>query len=187
MKVWSERLDEPARKREPRRSIQVRSKSNGSSVAPVWDDMDELHLIMVGFIENPVTLEGEAGEIGRVVVICFADAGEARDQGANRHEIGDEFIACMFPKLFVDVKCDVISLAAEGRCKEDAPHASMERAPSRRWATRRFISSKITGCDDDALTFLQLPVSVLDSRAAFRACRIGEHGAGIIINRYDCK
>ena len=75
-------------------------------------------------------------------MICLADAGEARDQGANRHEVGDEFIARIFPKLFVDVGCDLISLAAEGRRKVDASHASMERAPLRRLAIRRFISSK---------------------------------------------
>ena len=98
--------------------------------------------MLVGLIENPVVLEGEAGEIGRVIMICLADAGEARDQCANRHEIGDKFIACIFPKLFVDLVCNVISLAAEGRCKDDASHASMERAPVRRCATRRFISSK---------------------------------------------
>jgi hypothetical protein len=53
-------------------------------------------------------------------VICFADAGEVRDQNANRHEVGDEFIACIFAKLFVDVGCDVISLAVEGGCKDVA-------------------------------------------------------------------
>ena len=50
-------------------------------------------------------------------MICFADTGEVRDQNANRHEVGDEFIACIFVKLFVDVGCDVISLAVEGGCK----------------------------------------------------------------------
>ena len=104
--------------------------------------MDELHLIIVGFIENPVVLEGKSGEAGGVVMICLADAGEARDQGANRHEVGDEFIACIFPKLFIDVDCDVISLAAKGRRKGDGSHASIERAPRRRLAIRRFISSK---------------------------------------------
>ena len=104
--------------------------------------MDELHLMVVSFIENPVVFEGEAGEVGRIIMICFADTGEAGDQSADRHEIGDEFIACFFPKLFVDVDCDVISLAAEGRPKDNASHASMERAPLRRWAIRRFISSK---------------------------------------------
>ena len=87
--------------------------------------MDESDLMVVSFIENPVVFEGEAGEVGRIIMICLADAGKARDQGANRHEVGDEFIARIFTKLFVDVDCDVISLAAEGRCKDDAPHASM--------------------------------------------------------------
>jgi hypothetical protein len=82
---------------------QVRSKSNGSSVAAARDDMEESDLMVVSVIENPVVLKREAGEIGRVVRICLADAGEARDQSANRHEVGDEFIACIFTKLFVDV------------------------------------------------------------------------------------
>jgi hypothetical protein len=69
-------------------------------MAAAWDDMNEPDLKVVGFIENPVVLEREAGEIGRVVMICLADAGEARDQCANRHEIGDKFVACIFPKLF---------------------------------------------------------------------------------------
>lgn len=43
---------------------------------------------LVSFIENPVVLEREASEVGRVVMICLADAGEARDQSANRHKIG---------------------------------------------------------------------------------------------------
>jgi hypothetical protein len=55
--------------------------------------MDESDLMVVSFIENPVMLEGETGEVGRIIMICLADAGEARYQGANRHEIGDEFIA----------------------------------------------------------------------------------------------
>jgi hypothetical protein len=41
---------------------------------------------------------------------------------------------------------------------------------------------EITGCDDNSLTFLQLPAGLLDVRAAFRACCISEHGAGIVIN-----
>ena len=32
--------------------------------------------MVVGFIENPVMLEREAGEIVRVVMICLADAGK---------------------------------------------------------------------------------------------------------------
>jgi len=111
-------------------------------LAPARDDMDESDLMVVSFIENPVVFEGEAGEVGRIIMICFADTGEARDQGANRHKVGDEFMACIFPKLFIDVGCNIISLAAEGRCKDDASHASMERAPLRRLAIRRFISSK---------------------------------------------
>ena len=107
----------------------MRSKSKGSSVSA---DIDESDLMVVSFIENPVVFEGEAGEVGRIIMICFADTGEARDQSANCHEVGDEFIACIFTKLFVDVDCDVISLAAEGRCKDAAPYASMECAPLRR-------------------------------------------------------
>ena len=124
------------------RRMRVRSKSNRSSVAAARDDMDESDLMVVSFIENPVVFEGKAGEVGRIIMICFADTGEARDQSANCHEVGDEFIACIFTKLFVDVGCNIISLAAEGRCKDNASHASMERAPLRRFAIRRFISSK---------------------------------------------
>jgi hypothetical protein len=75
----------------------VRSKPNGTPVAPARDDMNESDLMVVSFTENPVMLEGEAGEVGRIIMICPADTGEARDQGANRHEIGDESIACIFP------------------------------------------------------------------------------------------
>jgi hypothetical protein len=32
--------------------------------------MDELHLMVVSFIENPVVFEGKAGEVGRVIMIC---------------------------------------------------------------------------------------------------------------------
>jgi hypothetical protein len=61
---------------------QVRSKSNGSSVAAAPDDMGESDLMVVSFIETPVVFEGEAGEVGRLIMICFADTGEARDQSA---------------------------------------------------------------------------------------------------------
>ena len=103
--------------------------------------MDESDLLVVSFVENPVVLEGEVGEVGRIIMICFANSRETCNQSANCREIGDEFIACFFPKLFIDVDCDVIGLAAEGRCKDDASHASMG-ARLRRVATRRFISSK---------------------------------------------
>src|SRR5438105_11375014 len=46
---------------------------------------------------------------------------------------------------------------------------------------------EITGCDDYALTFLQLPAGLLAVRATVHACCIGEHGAGIVINWYDWK
>jgi hypothetical protein len=44
--------------------------------------MDESDLMVVSFIENPVVFEGEAGEVGRIIMICFANTGEARDQSA---------------------------------------------------------------------------------------------------------
>ena len=66
---------------------QVRSKSNGSSVAAARDDMDESDLMMVGFIENPIVFEGEADEVSRIIMVCFANTGEVRDQSADRHEI----------------------------------------------------------------------------------------------------
>ena len=65
--------------------------------------MDELDFMMISFVEDPIGLEREADELGRIIMICFANAGETRDQSADRHEIGDEFIACVFPKLIVDV------------------------------------------------------------------------------------
>ena len=46
---------------------------------------------------------------------------------------------------------------------------------------------KITGGDDDAFAFLQLPAGLFDVRPALWACCIGEHGAGIVINRHDWK
>ncbi len=149
--------------------------------------MDKLDVTAVSIIENPVVFKGKADEIGRIIMICFSDTGEARNKSANRHEVGDEFMACIFTKLFVDVSCDVISLAAEGRCKDDAPHASMERAALRRSAIRRFISFEVTWSDNNTLTFLQLPAGLLDVRATVHACCIGEHGAGIVINWYDWK
>jgi hypothetical protein len=46
--------------------------------------MEESDLMVVGFIENPVELEGETGEIAREVMICLADAWEACDRSAMR-------------------------------------------------------------------------------------------------------
>lgn len=66
------RVCEPSHIKEP--PGDGRSKPKGTSVAKVG-----------GFKENPIMLEGEAGEIGRAVMICLADAEEAREQCADRH------------------------------------------------------------------------------------------------------
>jgi hypothetical protein len=63
---------------------QVRSKSNGSSVAAAQDDLDESDLMVVSFIENPVVFEGEAGEVGRIIMICFADTGVPRSRPKSK-------------------------------------------------------------------------------------------------------
>jgi hypothetical protein len=44
----------------------------------------------------------------------------------------------LFPQTVRRCGLQYHSLAAEGRCKDDAFHASMERAPLRRLAIRRF-------------------------------------------------
>jgi len=62
---------------------QVRSKSNGSSVAAAQDDMDESDLMVVS-LENPVVFEGEAGEVGRIIMICFADTDVPRPRPKSK-------------------------------------------------------------------------------------------------------
>jgi hypothetical protein len=57
----------------------VYSKLNGSFIALARDDMDESDFMVVSFVENPVVLEGEAGEVGRKIMICFADTRKARN------------------------------------------------------------------------------------------------------------
>jgi hypothetical protein len=111
-------------------------------MAPARDDVNELNRVLVSFIEDPIMLEGKACKIGRVIMICFADTGKIRNEGANRHQICDKFAASIFPKLVIDVDCNVISLAAKGRCKDNASHAPMESVPFRWLVIRRFISSK---------------------------------------------
>src|SRR3984893_10951648 len=66
---------------------QVCLKLKGSSVTPTRDDMDESNLLVVSFVENPVVLEGKADEVGRIIMICFANSRETCNQSANCHEI----------------------------------------------------------------------------------------------------